>query len=327
MTTKKENKINGAIKGGILGDILGLRYEGVNPKHINNDNILKKTFFNKCSDDTEHLLIMINCINTTNNIEDFNNKFIKNLRKWIFTLPYGIGKATLKSIIKSFIFKKSGVKSQGNGALMRSGVLGLYLNNELDNYIKSNVILTHNSIESIQTSLMFANILKQIINNDYIEKKDILSILDKYNFKEFEPYLNDIKESLNNNIKPIDLSNKWTNNRGAYGYTIITLALSVYVFLYDKNNLLNGMKLIIECGGDTDTNAFVFGMISGAYNNDNTFDESYKNIINNKIKYYLKKDNNELNYINIFINNIITIPLVFIEIFKRYIYILINKKI
>lgn len=322
------DKLLGGIYGGVLGDIYGLKYEGCNPNSIDVNNILNKTFYDKYSDDTEHLLIMINCIKTTNNLEDFNNKFMNNLRKWLFTLPYGIGKSTLKSIIKSFFTSNSGVKSTGNGALMRSGIIGLFLNElELEKYIKSNCILTHNHEDSINTSIMFAKILNYLLHNNF-DKYDFLELIAKNKNNAFEKYFIDIKDHISVRTKPEILSKLWTQNKGAYGYTIITLALSIYTFLYYQNNFEEGMKSIISCGGDTDTNAFVYGMISGTSNGLSKIDNKYIETINNQINLFDYLDNKkELNYLTTLINNLIITPLIFLEIFKRYFFILINKKI
>lgn len=330
----KNDKIKGAIYGSIIGDIEGLLYEGVKPKYINKDKILTKNFYNMYSDDTEHLLIILKSLFETSDVSSFNNKFIFELRKWLFTLPYGIGKATLKSIIKSFFTSKSGVVSQGNGALMRLGVLGLFLNGDtLQIYVKNNCILTHNSSESLNTSLMFAKIVNHLLNEEYNEEK-IFNIIGNYNFKEWTVFVEDIKECLKNKIEVTEVSKKWTGSYGAYGYTLVTFALSLYTFLLNKDNYEKGLKEIISCGGDTDTNAFVYGMLSGVYNGFDNIPIKYIDIVNKKLNINdlldlinHKNQKYKITYIKLLIRNIFVIPLIFIEIIKRYLLFIINKKI
>lgn len=331
---KQKEKIKGAILCSIIGDIYGLKYEGVKPKYINTDKILEKTFFNMYSDDTEHLLIMLKNINKLENLNEFNSSFMKDLRKWFFTLPYGIGKATLKSIIKSFFTKKSGVVSQGNGALMRLGVLGLFLEeNKIEEIVKSNCILTHNSSESVITSVVLSKILNYLLNNDLNQNK-ILEIMESYKLEEWDKFVQDIKNGLNNDTPVNEISKLWTKEYGAYGYTLVTLRLSVYAFLKNKENFKKGLKEIISCGGDTDTNAFVYGLISGTYNG-TKIEEKYLNTVLEKIKieelldcvFNNKKQNFKMFYLKLFFRNICVFPLIFIEIIKRYFLHLIGIKI
>lgn len=329
-------KIKGAIYGAIIGDIMGLRYEGVNKNYIKKENICKKTFYNQYSDDTEHLIIMLKSLSETHDINEFNNHFSKSLQKWLFTLPYGIGKATIKSIIKSFFTKNSGVKSTGNGALMRSGVIGLIIEEPktIEKYVKANVKKTHISEESYLTSLIFANIINQIIfNKENITKEYVINYLSSFNNKEIQKYTNLLETSLNNNITSNEFANLLTNNKSLNGYTIWTLFISLFVFLQNINNYDIGLKEIISLGGDTDTNAFVYGMISGSYNGYQNIPKEYNDLLKSikidEIIYAMSYKNNNkinINYFKLFIKNISIIPLIFIEIFIRYIFIILNIK-
>lgn len=326
-----ESKLLGGIYGGIIGDIFGLKYEGIKPKHINKDNILKKTLYNNYSDDTEHLLIMIHSLNS-NSIDEFNKSFIKNLKIWFFTFPFGIGKSTLKSIIKSFFTKKSGVKSTGNGAIMRTGIIGLLKDkNEIEDYINSNVKLTHNSDEAIITSLIFAKATNYLLNNSF-NIDEFISLINIENEK-WNNCLIDIRKGLINNLDPIELSKNWTKDKGAYGYTIITCALSIYTFLFYKDDFKSGLKSIISCGGDTDTNGFVYGMISGVYSGLHKLNKEEVNIINKTIDMdtlkdsLLKNTRYKIDFKKMLFKHIIAIPLIFLELLKRYLYIILNKKI
>lgn len=328
------NKIKGAIYGSINGDIQGLIYEGVKPKYIGYENILKNNFFNQYSDDTEHLLITIKTfIKNKDSSENFNKSFIKEIQKWFFTLPYGIGKATIKSIIKSFFTKKSGVLSQGNGALMRLGVLGLFLDKDkIEEYVKSNCILTHNSEESILTSIIFAKLVNHLLN-DELDFNYIFKIMSDNENNEWLTFVLDIISNINNingnNLSVKDISKKWTKDKGAYGYTFVTLSLSIYTFLINKNNYEQGLKDIISCGGDTDTNAFVYGLLSGTYNGVNNISKSSIELIDKKIDTENlfafiegEKEDFKINYLKLLLKNIVILPFACLEIFKRYIFIL-----
>lgn len=334
------DRIKGAVFGAVIGDILGLKYEGLSPIYINKDNIGNKTFFNFHSDDTEHLILTANSILSSNDIKTLQFSLRNNFQKWLFTLPFGIGQATIKSLLKSFIKKESGVDSAGNGALMRSGAFGLILNNSetLKMYVEKTTVITHNNKEAIDTSVLYSQLIHYILyHKNTFNTFEFLSIIKNYNNEKINLYISDIEEALNENRDPFYMMLKWSNlNRGAFGYTLISFALSIYTFLLYKDNFEQGMIEIIYCGGDTDTNAFLFGMLSGSYCGFNNLPKKYVDKISYSLSnqlealcedIYVHNPTSNFNFFFQFLKNLFTFPIVFIEIIKRIFIFLFKLKI
>ncbi len=124
----------GCILGTAVGDALGLPCEGLAARRqrrrfpsLDGYHLL----FGKglCSDDTEHTcLIAQSMLVSGGDVDTFERDFVWRLRWWLLGLPAGIGFATLRSIIKLWLFlpgKFRGVYSAGNAPAMRSALLGV----------------------------------------------------------------------------------------------------------------------------------------------------------------------------------------------------------
>ena len=124
----------GCILGTAVGDALGLACEGLSKDRqkrwfpsLDGYHLL----FGKglCSDDTEHTCMLAQSILVSGGDEGvFARDFAWRLRWWFAGLPAGIGLATLRSIVKLWLFVPArwrGVYSAGNGPAMRSALLGV----------------------------------------------------------------------------------------------------------------------------------------------------------------------------------------------------------
>ena len=102
------------------------------------------------SDDTEHALMTAQAaIDSGGDAERFANALARRLRRWFLALPAGIGFATLRSCFKlcvGFPPNKSGVFSAGNGAAMRSAILGVMYGADVERmkaFVWRSTIITH----------------------------------------------------------------------------------------------------------------------------------------------------------------------------------------
>ena len=83
-----------------------------------------------CSDDTEHTQIVGRALLlSAGDPELFERELGDQLKRWLLTLPAGVGIATLRACIRLLIGlspSRSGVYSAGNGPAMRSALIGVY---------------------------------------------------------------------------------------------------------------------------------------------------------------------------------------------------------
>lgn len=266
------DKVKGCVFGLAIGDAVGLRYENVKPKDINEKNIGKVCFGGSISDDTEHMILISKSILNTKNITDFENDFKKELQKWMISFPVNIGKTTFKSIFRSFVKSGYGVAGTGNGSVMRIAPIGLIFSDnpeKLQEYSEYSCRITHNSDESVINSIAISTLIAHIINNDFNRenKPDLKNIINELrNISEDKFWLdtiNELKKAIESDIEPIELVKGWTGKLGAVGYTKYSTLLSIYCWWKYYGDYEKTIVEIIKCGGDADTNAAIAGSLAG----------------------------------------------------------------
>jgi ADP-ribosyl-[dinitrogen reductase] hydrolase len=123
----------GVLLGTAIGDALGLACEalsaGVIAKRFGRvDRYRLFASVGWVSDDTEQsALVAQSIVRSRGEIEACVRVFRRALVGWFWRLPWGIGLATLRACLKLSIgLRSSGVNSAGNGAAMRSAILGAF---------------------------------------------------------------------------------------------------------------------------------------------------------------------------------------------------------
>ncbi len=124
----------GCLLGTAVGDALGLACEGLSrerQQRVFPALDVYHLLFGKglCSDDTEHACMLAQSIIVSGGDEAiFARDFARRLRWWLVGLPAGIGLATLRAILKLWLFvpgRWRGVYSAGNAPAMRSALIGV----------------------------------------------------------------------------------------------------------------------------------------------------------------------------------------------------------
>jgi len=151
----RRKSIEGCLLGCAAGDSVCLPYEGITPRRIGKmiQFPLKHRFFFGCgmvSDDTDHSIFVGQCLaRNPTDPEQFACSLAWKLRFWLLCLPAGIGMATLRSILRLWCgvsFSRSGVFSAGNGAAMRSAIIGVVHCEDPDlrqRFTQASTALTH----------------------------------------------------------------------------------------------------------------------------------------------------------------------------------------
>ncbi len=118
--------------GMAVGDSIGLPYEGLKAskiaRRLEGQPLRQCLWFGKgwISDDTETAILTLAALRMPGPPE---RGMALLLRKWFWTIPPGIGLATVRSCLKMTFNganPKSGVMSAGNGALMRALICGVW---------------------------------------------------------------------------------------------------------------------------------------------------------------------------------------------------------
>ena len=123
----RRRRLEGCLLGTAVGDALGLPCEGLSPavvarrfQPLDRFRLVGRTGF--VSDDTEQSTLVLEALCGPGGDDDDDDddddvvvhRFRRGLRAWFWRLPFGVGG-----------LRRSGVDSAGNGAAMRSAVLGV----------------------------------------------------------------------------------------------------------------------------------------------------------------------------------------------------------
>ncbi len=292
MSPAKLDAIVGCILGTAVGDALGLPCEGLSKQR--QINFYKKLdsyhfLFGKgmFSDDTEHTCMVIqSLIASGGDIEKFKKQLAWHLRWWILGFPAGIGYATLKAICKlwlGFSVNHAGVFSAGNGAAMRSAIIGVCYGHDihkLRQLVKASTIITHTDIKAEYGALAVALAAYLASCKSHIHPQEYYHKIECIIGNDAEDFLYLIKlacESADANEIAEDFAKKIGLKNGVTGYVYHTVPVVIQTWLRNQNNYHQGILEIIYCGGDTDTTAAILGGIIGSSVSKNGIPKSWLN--------------------------------------------------
>ncbi|MBV6624661.1 MAG: ADP-ribosylglycohydrolase family protein [Rivularia sp. (in: Bacteria)] len=271
--------ITGCLLGTAIGDAFGLPYEGLSKQRQNKlyPNIKNHNFIFKkgmISDDTEHsCMVAQSLIVSAGNTSIFTKQLAYRLRWWLLGLPAGIGYATLKSIIKLWLGvspHKSGVFSAGNGAAMRSSIIGVCYNNDiqkLQELVRASTRLTHTDIKAEHGALAVALAASTASQQLFISPQIYYEKLENLIGLEQVEFLSLIKQACNSaQLQETTqiFAAKIGLSKGITGYIYHTVPVVIQTWLRYQQDYQTAILEIVACGGDTDTTAAILGGIIGA---------------------------------------------------------------
>ena len=130
----RRRRLEGCLLGTAVGDALGLPYEGLSARRVRRRwRAARYTLLGPwgfVSDDTEQSALVAQALcgaQTTAGVDvpRVVKRFRWSLLGWFARLPFGIGLATVRACLKILVgIEHSGVRSAGNGAAMRSMIVG-----------------------------------------------------------------------------------------------------------------------------------------------------------------------------------------------------------
>ncbi len=254
MESKIYDRILGCLLAGALGDSIGARFEGETaPKFVVPDNL-------RVTDDTQLTIATCESIIAAKSVdpESIGNRMAEWFRDRRLS---GIGASTLKALTEInegghwAMTGATGERSAGNGAAMRISPLAFFLDpNEMGDrtMIRDVSRITHRNDEAYLGALAIV----YVIANNSLD----LSVIEDLIVKLPESRMRDrFIEISKNNLSAKQLANKYPVS----GFVVDSVPFSILTAL-ESSGLMESIKLIVECGGDTDTTASMFGNIFGA---------------------------------------------------------------
>lgn len=270
----------GCVLGTAVGDALGLACEGLSARRqgrwypsLDGYHLL----FGKglCSDDTEHTCLVAQALLASGGEEaDFERDFAWRLRWWFAGLPAGIGLATLRSILKLWLFvprRFRGVHSAGNGPAMRSAILGVCFADDeprLARLVRISTRLTHldpkaecgalaialaaRSSQRGDTYATFVDDLRRLSADHGAAASELLELVER------------VGQSVRAGQGTTEFAKSLGNGGGVSGYMYHSVPAVLHAWQSHPRDYRAAVTAVIRCGGDSDTTAAMVGAIVGA---------------------------------------------------------------
>ncbi|MEZ0308988.1 MAG: ADP-ribosylglycohydrolase family protein [Ramlibacter sp.] len=277
----------GCLLGTAVGDALGLASEGLSPQR--QARMFPRTDryhflpFGRgmCSDDTEHTVMVgqsiVETASYTRHHGDamlFRNDLAWRMRWWLLGLPAGIGMATLKGILRLWLFlppRWQGSFSAGNGPAMRSALIGVFWAQEpeaMRQHVEASTQLTHSDPKASQAALavavaaaMSAQQGGKVDANHYaLHMRELLGT----EGAELSALIDRVAQSVRAGETTQDFASALGLQRGVTGYAFHTVPVALHAWLAHPGSYREAVLAVIRCGGDTDTVAAITGGIAGA---------------------------------------------------------------
>jgi len=269
--------ITACLLGGALGDSIGLPSEGMRAARIARlrSGPLQQCLIGKSgmvSDDTEHAVMTLLSLREAGYDADcFARKLASRLRWWLASVPAGIGLATAKSIIRlwlGFRPSRSGVRSAGNGPLMRAPVIGVRFANDenlRNRFTDASTLITHRDPRALECARMIALVAAIAANNEQpAPATEILDALDAITTsEEMRTRLQLLRGALLRNDSVTEFADSFSAKKGyVTGFAPDSAAVAIHAWLRHRNDFRATIEEVIRAGGDTDTTAFITGSIA-----------------------------------------------------------------
>lgn len=267
--------ILGCLLGTAVGDSLGLPAEGLSKKRIAarwKDELRHRFFLGKgmFSDDTEHtLMVGAALLAHGTDTAAFQRAFAWKLRWWMLALPAGAGLSTAKAIVRLWLgvpASRSGVRSAGNGAAMRSAIIGVMCRDDAvkrREFALATCRVTHTDPRAEESALLVAE--AAALASMHMPTKEVLDRLEELvSSAEMKSRFAELRTALGADKSVADYAAEIGSERGVSGFAPNTVAVALYAWLRHRGEFADAVSTVIACGGDTDTVAAITGGICGA---------------------------------------------------------------
>jgi ADP-ribosyl-[dinitrogen reductase] hydrolase len=269
-----EQRLAGCLLGTALGDALGLACEGMSAAAIarrfgrpDRFRLLGQQGF--VSDDTEQsALIAQSLIRAPSDVERSARCFRWSLLGWFLRLPWGIGLGTLRSCLKILIgLKQTGVRSAGNGAAMRSAIVGAaFCNDEVARraHARAFAQVTHLDPRAVDGAIYVTDVAAACARAQATDQTTRLACHDAALVTLQAPLLVDGLRRAGELAMAEALVAQAVTALGTSGYVVHSVAIAAFCFVRFGDDPLRAIVETIAAGGDTDTNAAIVGGWVGA---------------------------------------------------------------
>lgn len=266
----------GVLIGTAVGDSLGLPMEGISARRQRKlfPAPLKQRLvgpFGMISDDTEHTFMLAQALlESPDSPAAFQRSLARRLKWWLASVPAGVGFATLRAILKLWVGippSRSGVMSAGNGAAMRSALLGVYFARDAarrGQFVQASTELTHRDPRAGIAACAVAETAAWMSD----ERDDTDWLFEAFGrlgeHPEWAVLVTRLRAALTLNQSVTVFAREIGATDGVSGYAFQSVPVAIYAAIRYRSDFSSALAEVITCGGDTDTVAAITGAMVGA---------------------------------------------------------------
>jgi ADP-ribosyl-[dinitrogen reductase] hydrolase len=278
--TQRADAAAGCLLGAAVGDARGVPWEGLSRRrqqrmteYLGESALVMGR--DMCSDDTDHACMVAQAIAVSaGSPRRFVSSLAWRLRFWLAGLPAGVGFATLRAILKLWLFippQFSGVRSAGNGPAMRSAILGVAFSESdplLIMHVSACSAITHSDPRAQFGALAVALAARSAMRGEITE--EYLFHLERFAapFGEAGKELVELAQRAAASAAAGESTAAFAATigceRAVSGYIFHSVPVALHAWLAHPADLEAALDAAVRCGGDTDTVAAVTGAIVGA---------------------------------------------------------------
>jgi len=263
------DRLVGTLLGTALGDALGLPMEMLPArviarrfKSLDRFHFLGSIGF--VSDDTEQsALVAQSLARHPRDLDGCVSAFRWSLLGWFLRLPWGIGFGTLRACLRIALgLRRSGVRTAGNGAAMRSAVIGVFFCEDPDARRRSSDALahvTHTDPRAVEGARFVAEVGARAVRCD--DPAEVLASSRSVGTEASLGKAIDRALSMARDECPLDEA---ARELGTSGFVVHTVGLATYAFARWGRAPMEAIAAVIRAGGDTDSIAAIVGAWCGA---------------------------------------------------------------
>ncbi|MGL6075751.1 MAG: ADP-ribosylglycohydrolase family protein [Fimbriiglobus sp.] len=265
----------GLLWGQAIGDMMGLPFENLSARRVQRLAHLRSSqmFFGYgfASDDTEHAGLTADAILYSHCVPGaFEARLRQNLRRWFLTAPAGIGLATMKACLKMCLgLRSTGIRSAGNGPLMRATVIGAFATPEMRAELcRRSTLLTYTYERAVLSAHIVSELAAVAETMPLTEGPSWIraQLAGQPRLTPLTENLELTATALENNVDLEYFLPQIGCGKRVSGFVAHTLPVVLHAFFHQGFEYDRALASCIHAGGDTDTTAAIVGGLVGARN-------------------------------------------------------------
>jgi ADP-ribosylglycohydrolase len=268
-------RFTGLLLGTAVGDSIGLPTEGLGPRRAKRlyAGPLRQRLFGRwgmLSDDTEHACMTAQALLVeAGDPARFARVLAWKLRWWLAALPPAIGLGTLRALLRlwvGFSPSQSGVRSAGNGAVMRAPMIGAWFDDpdRIAPFVAASTAITHRDPRAHAGALAVAIAAHHAVRDRDLDARVLDRIRARVDDRELLDALARVETALVRNRAPVELAHELGLHRGVTGYVHHTVPMCLHAWLRSPCDFRAAVADVVDLGGDTDTTGAIVGALAGA---------------------------------------------------------------